>query len=112
MRRGVRRASGRHRCIARSLARVTRARCPRPPFAPRVPRETRSEPMADKRVKKSAGRAAKSPAGEPAPKRSAAADAAWLDAWLAERPAVRRAKLGGVDIDGVLRGKYVTLDKL
>ena len=29
-----------------------------------------------------------------------------------ERRSIRRAKIGGFDIDGVLRGKYVSLEKL
>ncbi|MET0286021.1 MAG: glutamine synthetase, partial [Polyangiales bacterium] len=30
---------------------------------------------------------------------------------LFERHAIRRVKVGGFDVDGVLRGKYVALDK-
>jgi glutamine synthetase len=29
-----------------------------------------------------------------------------------ERRGIRRAKIGGFDLDGVLRGKYVSLEKL
>jgi glutamine synthetase len=44
------------------------------------------------------------------PKAREESDAA-LKAWLAEK-GIRKAKIGGVDIDGVWRGKYVSLDKL
>ncbi|MBX3128706.1 MAG: glutamine synthetase [Polyangiaceae bacterium] len=43
--------------------------------------------------------------------RTAASDGAVLVARLREQ-GVTRAKIGGVDVDGVLRGKYVSLDKL
>ncbi len=53
------------------------------------------------RAKGAAQRAAPGPAG----------DLARLDAWLAEK-GVSKAKIGGFDVDGVWRGKYVSLDKL
>src|SRR5512138_3107726 len=47
------------------------------------------------------GRARPRPGGDPGR----------LDAWLRERR-VRHAKIGGFDVDGVWRGKYVSLEKL
>ncbi len=41
----------------------------------------------------------------------AAGDPGRLEAWLAEKRVVK-AKIGGFDVDGVWRGKYVSLDKL
>jgi glutamine synthetase len=38
-------------------------------------------------------------------------DVAALERWLAER-GVRKAKVGGFDVDGVWRGKYISLEKL
>ena len=50
---------------------------------------------------------------QPAPRPPGAAprDLAELDAWL-EAKGVAKAKIGGFDVDGVWRGKYVSLDKL
>jgi glutamine synthetase len=54
--------------------------------------------------------------GRVAPRRSAARAAPAgaldrLDAWLAEKK-IANAKIGGFDVDGVWRGKYVSLEKL
>ncbi|HET8541539.1 MAG TPA: glutamine synthetase family protein [Anaeromyxobacter sp.] len=45
------------------------------------------------------------------PRARPAGDAGRLDAWLRERR-VRKAKIGAFDVDGVWRGKYVSLEKL
>ena len=64
------------------------------------------------RAKKSAQRSAnKKQATRPERKRSAASAADSFVAELRER-GVERAKVGGFDVDGVLRGKYVSLRKL
>jgi glutamine synthetase len=46
-----------------------------------------------------------------AAKGDAAGEAERLDAWLREK-GVAKAKIGGFDVDGVWRGKYVSLEKL
>jgi glutamine synthetase len=51
-------------------------------------------------------RARSAPRGLAAP-----SDADRLDGWLAGK-AIRKAKIGAFDVDGVFRGKYVSLDKL
>ncbi|HET7825596.1 MAG TPA: glutamine synthetase family protein [Anaeromyxobacter sp.] len=69
-------------------------------------------------LKAQAAKVRRSPAtsGRVAPARGASKPAAGgalerLDAWLAERK-IAKAKIGGFDVDGVWRGKYVSLDKL
>jgi len=59
------------------------------------------------------GAARQRPRSRPAPRPPGAAprDLAELDAWLAAK-GVAKAKIGGFDVDGVWRGKYVSLDKL
>ncbi|MFT3915631.1 MAG: glutamine synthetase family protein [Anaeromyxobacteraceae bacterium] len=52
-------------------------------------------------------RAGAPPAADPAP----ASEATRLEAWLAER-GIAHAKLGAFDVDGVWRGKYVSIEKL
>lgn len=44
-------------------------------------------------------------------RRGGAGEVERLEAWLAEK-SVRKAKIGGFDVDGVWRGKYVSLEKL
>ncbi len=56
------------------------------------------------------GRVARAKDG-PGSSSPSADDLARLDAWLAEK-GVAKAKIGAFDVDGVWRGKYVSLDKL
>jgi len=54
------------------------------------------------------GRAARTPRSVPRSPKTAVADAQKLERWFAEK-GIRKAKVGGVDIDGVWRGKYISL---
>ena len=63
-----------------------------------------------KHLPRDAERAARTRAKtRPAP--GGAADVERLERWLEEK-GVRKAKIGGFDVDGVWRGKYVSLEKL
>jgi glutamine synthetase len=62
-----------------------------------------------RRAQESTKRSAKR--NEPKSSQEGGAKLEGLKAWLAEK-GVQKAKLGAVDIDGVWRGKYVSLDKL
>jgi glutamine synthetase len=67
-------------------------------------------PMARvKRLPRDAARLARAKGKARAP--AAAAEVARLHAWIAEK-GVTKAKLGAFDVDGVWRGKYVSLEKL
>src|SRR5215831_3782134 len=64
--------------------------------------------MALRKRSVASGRAARTTRSSPRSKKKAAASA--LDQWFAEK-GIRQAKVGGVDIDGVWRGKYISLEK-
>src|SRR6266849_10124658 len=61
--------------------------------------------------KRSVGLRRPSPAKRGGSKSAAPASVEPLKRWLAEK-GIRKAKVGGVDVDGVWRGKYISLDKL
>jgi len=58
-----------------------------------------------------AGRVARRRNGARPTRAAPAGDLERLDAWLGEK-GVQKAKIGGFDVDGVWRGKYVSLEKL
>src|SRR6516165_5942963 len=64
--------------------------------------------MAIRKRSVASGRAARTSRSAPRLEKKGAAVA--LDRWLAEK-GIRQAKVGGVDIDGVWRGKYISLEK-
>jgi glutamine synthetase len=64
-----------------------------------------------KRAPAGGGRTARVRNGAKGGATAAAGELQRLDAWLAEK-GVAKAKIGGFDVDGVWRGKYVSLDKL
>src|SRR5215471_11464031 len=64
--------------------------------------------MAIRKRSVASGRAARASRSAARSRKKGAAAA--LDRWLAEK-GIRQAKVGGVDIDGVWRGKYISLEK-
>src|SRR5712692_1138399 len=61
--------------------------------------------------KRSVGLRRPSPAKRGGSTSAAVASVEPLKRWLSEK-GIRKAKVGGVDVDGVWRGKYISLDKL
>ena len=72
--------------------------------------KSRARVASVKRFRGATGRLARAKGARP-PRRGGAGEVERLEAWLAEK-GVRKAKIGGFDVDGVWRGKYVSLEKL
>jgi glutamine synthetase len=77
----------------------------------RKPAEVKQQAAKLKRGAEAAGRVARAKDAARAGRTEPAGDLERLDGWLREKGVVN-AKIGGFDVDGVWRGKYVSLDKL
>ncbi|HEX4804020.1 MAG TPA: glutamine synthetase family protein [Myxococcaceae bacterium] len=66
--------------------------------------------MALRKRSMASGRAARTQGSATRSRKTAVADAQTLERWFADK-GIRQAKVGGVDIDGVWRGKYISLEK-
>ncbi|HSD18443.1 MAG TPA: glutamine synthetase family protein [Anaeromyxobacter sp.] len=77
----------------------------------RKPAEVKGPVARAKRLTRGTARLARAKRKAAAPATNAASDIARLEAWLQEK-GVTKAKIGAFDVDGVWRGKYVSLEKL
>jgi glutamine synthetase len=77
----------------------------------RKPAEVKGPIARAKRLPRGVARIRHAKREAPAPARGAASAVARLEAWLREK-GVTKAKIGAFDVDGVWRGKYVSLEKL
>ncbi len=77
----------------------------------RKPAEVKGPVARAKRLPRGDAKIARAKRRAAAPAASAASAVAKLEAWLREK-GVEKAKIGAFDVDGVWRGKYVSLEKL